>query len=105
MLSNATAVLHVRTQGNQVSGSVREAARQAILHEASIVFSTLSFAGSGVLHRTGRGFDVVVIDEAAQVIAAVHSAYWTWLLELCKVHIGHASKLMCFMRVDCVLGS
>ena len=33
------------------------------------VCSTLSFSGSGVFHRMNRGFDVVVIDEAAQAVS------------------------------------
>ncbi len=40
----------------------------AILEEADIVCSTLSFAGSGTFERMSRPFDVVVIDEAAQAV-------------------------------------
>ena len=32
------------------------------------VCSTLSFSGSGIFMRMNRGFDVVVIDEAAQAV-------------------------------------
>jgi hypothetical protein len=35
------------------------------------VCSTLSFSGSGVFHRMNRGFDVVVIDEAAQAVSNI----------------------------------
>ncbi|MCO5574144.1 hypothetical protein L7F22_027924 [Adiantum nelumboides] len=50
------------------AGMERERMRLAILSEAAIVCSTLSFSGSGVFHRMNRGFDVVVIDEAAQAV-------------------------------------
>lgn len=33
------------------------------------VCSTLSFSGAGVFKRMNRGFDVVVIDEAAQAVS------------------------------------
>jgi len=33
-----------------------------------VVCSTLSFSGSGMFARMTRQFDVVVIDEAAQVV-------------------------------------
>ena len=46
----------------------RDRARLAILDEASIVASTLSFSGSGLFTRMRRQFDVVVIDEAAQAV-------------------------------------
>ncbi|XP_022762922.1 probable helicase MAGATAMA 3 isoform X6 [Durio zibethinus] len=42
--------------------------RAAILDEAAIVFSTLSFSGSAVLTKLNSGFDVVIIDEAAQAV-------------------------------------
>lgn len=42
--------------------------RLAILDEADIVASTLAFSGSGLFARMRRGFDVVVIDEAAQAV-------------------------------------
>ncbi|EFJ22659.1 hypothetical protein SELMODRAFT_30768, partial [Selaginella moellendorffii] len=49
-------------------GRERERVRLAILEEAAIVCSTLSFSGSSVFSRMKRGFDVVVIDEAAQAV-------------------------------------
>ncbi|OMO79958.1 putative helicase MAGATAMA 3 [Corchorus capsularis] len=42
--------------------------RAAVLDEAVIVFSTLSFSGSSVLTKMNSGFDVVIIDEAAQAV-------------------------------------
>ncbi|KAL6652887.1 hypothetical protein ACP70R_011812 [Stipagrostis hirtigluma subsp. patula] len=42
--------------------------RASILDEAAIVFSTLSFSGSSIFSRMARGFDVVIIDEAAQAV-------------------------------------
>ncbi|KAK7250808.1 hypothetical protein RIF29_33507 [Crotalaria pallida] len=38
--------------------------RDAILEEATIVFSTLSFSGSNIFSKLSRRFDVVIIDEA-----------------------------------------
>ena len=40
----------------------------AVLDEAAIVCSTLSFSGSGMFSRMTKQFDVVVIDEAAQAV-------------------------------------
>eukprot|EP00798_Chlamydomonas_sp_ICE-L_P026005 gene26006-11697_t len=40
----------------------------AILDEASIVCSTLSFSGSSIFYRTSKKFDVVIIDEAVQAV-------------------------------------
>ncbi|KAH1099191.1 hypothetical protein J1N35_016112 [Gossypium stocksii] len=42
--------------------------RAAILDEAVIVCSTLSFSGSALLSKLSSGFDVVIIDEAAQAV-------------------------------------
>eukprot|EP00897_Mesotaenium_endlicherianum_P009227 jgi/Mesen1/8332/ME000046S07724 len=50
------------------AGVERERLRLAILDDAQIVCSTLAFSGSGVFARMSRGFDVVVIDEAAQAV-------------------------------------
>ena len=33
------------------------------------VFSTLSFSGSSLFSKWNRGFDVVIIDEAAQAVS------------------------------------
>ena len=46
----------------------RDRARAEVLEEADIVCSTLSFSGSGIFSKMSRGFDVVVIDEAAQAV-------------------------------------
>ncbi|CAM6125409.1 unnamed protein product [Calypogeia fissa] len=50
------------------AGMERDRVRIQILDEAAIVCSTLSFSGAGVFKRMNRGFDVVVIDEAAQAV-------------------------------------
>jgi hypothetical protein len=42
--------------------------RVAVLDEASIVCSTLSFAGSAMFYRMTRKFDVVVIDEVGWLV-------------------------------------
>ncbi|GAB2275183.1 hypothetical protein Dimus_009945 [Dionaea muscipula] len=55
--------------------------RAAILDESVIVFSTLSFSGSTIFTKLSRGFDVVVIDEAAQ---AVESSTLVPLINGCK---------------------
>ena len=56
-------------QGASASAKAsRERARLAVLEEADVVCSTLSFAGSGLFERLSRPFDVVVIDEAAQAV-------------------------------------
>ncbi|WZZ23102.1 hypothetical protein YC2023_124489 [Brassica napus] len=53
-------------QGN--TGSDVDSIRTSILDEAAIVFATLSFSGSPLLAKSNRGFDVVIIDEAAQAV-------------------------------------
>lgn len=37
------------------------------------VCSTLSFSGAGIFMRMNRGFDVVIIDEAAQAVRIIFS--------------------------------
>ena len=46
----------------------RDRLKQAILEEASVVCSTLSFSGSGMFSRMSKTFDAVIIDEAAQAV-------------------------------------
>ena len=46
----------------------RDRMKIALLEEAHIVCSTLSFSGSGLFAQMSRKFDVVVIDEAAQAV-------------------------------------
>ncbi|PKI50261.1 probable helicase MAGATAMA 3 [Punica granatum] len=54
---------------NQVAaGTDSDSIRAAILDEAVIVFSTLSFSGSTIFSKLNHGFDVVIIDEAAQAV-------------------------------------
>ncbi|KAI9103657.1 hypothetical protein K1719_023280 [Acacia pycnantha] len=55
-------------QGSGPSGTDDDSIRAAILDEATIVFSTLSFSGSHVFSKLNRSFDVVIIDEAAQAV-------------------------------------
>lgn len=55
-------------QGRQANRGERDVIRAAILDEAQIVFSTLSFAGSSVLTGATSKFDCVIIDEAAQAV-------------------------------------
>ena len=63
----------------------------AILREASIVGSTLSFSGSSALAALGNHFDVVIIDEAAQ---AVEPSTLIPLVAGCKqVRAGSAGML------------
>ncbi|KAK4846134.1 hypothetical protein QYF36_013474 [Acer negundo] len=46
----------------------KDSIRSAILNEAVIVCSTLSFSGSSLLSKLNQGFDIVIIDEAAQAV-------------------------------------
>ena len=57
-----------RRRGGAATPLERDRARLAILDDSAIVACTLSFSGSGLLSRTARQFDVVVIDEAAQAV-------------------------------------
>lgn len=50
------------------TGTDDDSIKTSILDEAAIVFSTLSFSGAPVLAKSTRGFDVVIIDEAAQAV-------------------------------------
>ncbi|XP_052203750.1 probable helicase MAGATAMA 3 isoform X2 [Diospyros lotus] len=50
------------------TGRERDTIRASILDQAAIVFSTLSFSGSVLFSKLNRGFDVVIIDEAAQAV-------------------------------------
>ncbi|XP_061373164.1 probable helicase MAGATAMA 3 isoform X2 [Gastrolobium bilobum] len=68
-------------QSSGPAGSNDDSIRAAILDEATIVFSTLSFSGSHVFSKLSRSFDVVIIDEAAQ---AVEPATLVPLANQCK---------------------
>ncbi|KAG2262620.1 hypothetical protein Bca52824_069699 [Brassica carinata] len=50
------------------TGTDVDSIRTSILDEAAIVFATLSFSGSPLLAKSNRGFDVVIMDEAAQAV-------------------------------------
>lgn len=51
--------------------------RMAVASVVVQVCSTLSFSGAGVFKRMNRGFDVVVIDEAAQAVSpSLASLFW-----------------------------
>lgn len=54
--------------GKAVNRAERDRLRLALVDECSIVCSTLAFAGSALLQRCSRRFDVVVVDEAAQCV-------------------------------------
>ncbi|KAI7846383.1 hypothetical protein COHA_000094 [Chlorella ohadii] len=54
--------------GKNVARWEKDRLRMAILEEANIVCTTLSFSGSSAFTRLARKFDVVVIDEAAQAV-------------------------------------
>ncbi|KAK2400622.1 P-loop containing nucleoside triphosphate hydrolase superfamily protein [Trifolium repens] len=68
-------------QSNASAGNHDDSIRAAILDEATIVFSTLSFSGSHIFSKLSRKFDVVIIDEAAQ---AVEPATLVPLANQCK---------------------
>ncbi|KAJ4847368.1 putative helicase MAGATAMA 3 [Turnera subulata] len=54
-------------QKHGASGDI-DSIRADILEEAVIVFATLSFSGSSLFSKLNHGFDVVIIDEAAQAV-------------------------------------
>ncbi|KAL1366258.1 hypothetical protein HN51_014103 [Arachis hypogaea] len=68
-------------QSNGPGGNNEDSIRAALLDEATIVFSTLSFSGSHIFSKLNRSFDVVIIDEAAQ---AVEPATLVPLANQCK---------------------
>ncbi|RYR17418.1 hypothetical protein Ahy_B03g062170 isoform A [Arachis hypogaea] len=68
-------------QSNGPGGNNDDSGRAALLDEATIVFSTLSFSGSHIFSKLNRSFDVVIIDEAAQ---AVEPATLVPLANQCK---------------------
>ena len=65
--SNHYAVVYLQG-GRGPSRIERDRMKLALLEEAHIVCSTLSFSGSGLFAQMSRKFDVVVIDEAAQAV-------------------------------------
>ena len=68
-LPNQVARLMLALQGGRVAGRAeRDLLRTAVIEDAAIVCSTLSFSGSGAFSRMARAFDVVIIDEAAQAV-------------------------------------
>lgn len=68
-------------QKHRTAGGDTDSIRAAILEESVIVFSTLSFSGSALFSKLNHGFDVVIIDEAAQ---AVEPATLVPLVNGCK---------------------
>ncbi|XP_018471146.2 probable helicase MAGATAMA 3 [Raphanus sativus] len=50
------------------TGTDDDSLRTSIVEESAIVFSTLSFSGTPLIAKSNRGFDVVIIDEAAQAV-------------------------------------
>ncbi|XP_056694647.1 probable helicase MAGATAMA 3 [Spinacia oleracea] len=59
---------HLDRQKQGAAGNDIDSVRASILDEAVIVFSTLSFSGSTIFSKLNRGFDIVIIDEAAQAV-------------------------------------
>lgn len=60
--------MRVAQSGRNPSRIERDRMKLALLEEAHIVCSTLSFSGSPLFTQMARKFDVVVIDEAAQAV-------------------------------------
>ncbi|EGC30633.1 hypothetical protein DICPUDRAFT_50668 [Dictyostelium purpureum] len=56
------------TSGSSRSNQDSSSIRTMILDEADIVATTLSFSGSSLLTKMIGGFDIVIIDEAAQAV-------------------------------------
>lgn len=73
----------------------RDRMKLALLEEAHIVCSTLSFSGSGLFAQMSRKFDVVVIDEAAQ---AVEPAILVPLVQGVK-QVSHSSAPMLQIQI------
>ena len=76
----------VSQNGRGPSRIERDRMKLALLEEAHIVCSTLSFSGSPLFTQMSRKFDVVVIDEAAQ---AVEPAILVPLVQGVK-QVGHS---------------
>ena len=79
--------MHHVQAGRGPSRIERDRLKLALLEEAHIVCSTLSFSGSGLFAQMSHKFDVVVIDEAAQ---AVEPAILVPLVQGIK-QVGHCS--------------
>jgi len=56
------------TSGSSRSNQDSNSIRSIVLDEADIVATTLSFSGSSLLLKMVHGFDIVIIDEAAQAV-------------------------------------
>ncbi|KAI3853074.1 hypothetical protein MKX03_020069 [Papaver bracteatum] len=65
-LAGMNTTADIRKQGSGADD--RDSIRASILSEAAIVFSTLSYSGSTLFSKLNHGFDVVIIDEAAQAV-------------------------------------
>ncbi|KAH9752050.1 putative helicase MAGATAMA 3 [Citrus sinensis] len=70
----------------------RDSIRSAILNEAVIVCSTLSFSGSALLSKLNHGFDVVIIDEAAQAVGDPVQLPATVISPVAE-HLGYGTSL------------
>ncbi|XP_052732645.1 probable helicase MAGATAMA 3 isoform X2 [Vigna angularis] len=80
------------TNKQSTAGCNDDSIRAAILDEATIVFSTLSFSGSHVFSKLNRGFDVVIIDEAAQAVGDPAQLPATVISDIAKNH-GYGTSL------------
>ncbi|KYQ99859.1 DNA2/NAM7 helicase family protein [Tieghemostelium lacteum] len=73
MSSNTAIPSSSASTAQATSGSARltqdsSSIRNMILADADIVATTLSFSGSSLLTKLSNGFDIVIIDEAAQAV-------------------------------------
>ena len=57
-----------RSTRSREAAMTLDGARLAVLNDAQIVCTTLSYSGANIFKKMDRGFDVVVIDEAAQAV-------------------------------------
>lgn len=64
------------------------------------VFSTLSFSGTALFSKLSRGFDVVVIDEAAQAVSSFNCYYIGTTLLLYFVLYTYLAELISLVWID-----
>ncbi|KAK5577040.1 hypothetical protein RB653_001977 [Dictyostelium firmibasis] len=67
-MPSSSASTAAATSGSSRSNQDTSSIRNILLDEADIVATTLSFSGSTLLTKMAGGFDIVIIDEAAQAV-------------------------------------
>ncbi|KAN0003234.1 hypothetical protein ACTFIZ_009409 [Dictyostelium cf. discoideum] len=67
-IPSSSASTAAATSGSSRSTQDTSSIRTLVLDEADIVATTLSFSGASLLTKMAGGFDIVIIDEAAQAV-------------------------------------